>query len=53
MTKKHFTAIAEILKNSNDKKQIITELARFCKTQNSNFDTYRFKKACGLSDNEC
>ena len=48
MTKKHFNAIAEILKSYDNKKDIINELARFCKEQNPNFDIYRFKVACGL-----
>ena len=49
MTKKHFNAIASILNTCNTKKDIINELAIYCKEQNNNFDIVRFKKACGMS----
>lgn len=52
MTKKHFNALAEILReaHANAKttaelstvENIAKEIARFCRTQNSNFDTARF-----------
>jgi hypothetical protein len=52
MTKKHFNALAEILReaHANAKttaelstvENITREIARFCKTQNGNFDTARF-----------
>jgi len=48
MTRKHFNAIAEIIKTSEDKSEIARKLAQFCKTQNFNFDTYRFLTACGI-----
>lgn len=53
MTKRHFKAMAEILKNSQDKKEIINKIAVFCREENPNFNGYTFKKACGLSDEEC
>jgi hypothetical protein len=52
MTKKHFNKLAEILKNAETKKEIINQIAFFCYEQNPNFNGYRFKKACGLNDNE-
>ena len=52
MTRKHFIRLAEILKENESKKDIINEIARFCKQENSNFNVYRFKSACGLADNE-
>lgn len=53
ITKKHFNEIAKILKESKTKKEIINKMALFCYEQNPNFNGYRFKKACGLSDAEC
>ena len=53
MTKKDFNGLAEILKTSESKKEIINRIALFCYEQNSRFDRYRFKKACGLTDAEC
>lgn len=48
MTKKHFNAIAEIIATSQNKDEIAYKMARFCKTQNCNFNTYRFLTACGV-----
>lgn len=53
MTKKHFNELAKILKESNSKKEIINRVALFCHEQNPNFNGYRFKIACGLTDEEC
>ena len=53
MTKKHFKEIAEILKTSESKKEIINRIAGFCYEQNPNFNGYTFRKACGLTDEEC
>ena len=53
MTRKDFNKIAEILKTSESKKEIINRMALFCHEQNPNFNGYRFKKACGLTDAEC
>jgi len=46
MTKKHFNAIAKILKENESKKDIINAIALFCKEQNPNFNIDRFKNAC-------
>lgn len=51
--KKDFKEIAEILKDSTSKKEIINRISAFCRTQNGSFDDYRFKIACGLTDEEC
>ena len=53
MTKKHFNELAEILKTSKNKKEIINRISAFCYEQNPNFNGYRFKKACGLTEAEC
>jgi hypothetical protein len=52
MTKKHFNALAEILREAHNEakttetlatvERIAADIARFCRTQNSNFDTARF-----------
>ena len=48
MTRKHFNAIAEIIATSQNKEEIAYKMAQFCKTQNYNFDTYKFLIACGI-----
>lgn len=53
MYKKHFVKIAQILKESKTKKEIINKMALFCYEQNRNFDGYKFKRACGLTEEEC
>ena len=53
MTRKHFNEIAKILKESDSKKEIINRIALFCYKENTNFDKYRFKIACGLTNEEC
>ena len=45
MTRKHFIAIAKILRESNGKKEIIERLTDYFTTVNSNFDRDRFKDA--------
>jgi hypothetical protein len=45
-TKKHFEAIAEILREHNDKASIINALAFEFAKFNPNFDAERFVKAC-------
>ena len=52
MTRKHFNEIARILKTYENKKEIIDKIAQFCFKQNCNFNSYRFKRACGLTDAE-
>ena len=46
MTKKHFEAIAAILREHNDKASIINALAFEFAKFNPNFDAERFVKAC-------
>lgn len=65
MTKKHFIAIAEIIRENGNivgvnelqdlaakatAKQIAKDLARFFAGQNTNFDRTRFLDACGVFD---
>lgn len=54
MTKKHFEAIAEILKNSGDdcyegsgvdKRELIDNFSKWFKSENPNFDEVKFKEA--------
>jgi Golgi nucleoside diphosphatase len=47
MSRKHFVAIADILKTQNASKELCLELAYQFKTLNSNFDITRFLNACG------
>ena len=46
MTKKHFEAIAAILKANNAPLSLVMELAAYFETTNPNFDAERFVKAC-------
>lgn len=51
MTRKDFNAMAEMVSHANyltteQKEQLARDLADFCKSQNSNFDTQRFINAC-------
>jgi hypothetical protein len=49
MTKKHFIALAAVIKTSRDTytDQQIQELASFCAQFGPNFDCSRFIDACG------
>lgn len=55
MTKKHFKAIAEIIKKQNEKcpqatgNCIAYELCDYFKSVNSKFDSQRFLNACGIN----
>jgi len=59
MTKKHFIAIAQIIKENGYgdgnydavQSQIAYGLAKYFKEQNALFDESRFIEACGLVDN--
>ena len=48
MTRKHFKELAKILNENNASKQLVKDVILFCKTQNSNFDSFRFIDACGF-----
>ncbi len=46
MTKKHFEAIAKILRDNDADPTLVYELAQYFATTNHNFDAERFVKAC-------
>ncbi len=46
MTKKHFEAIAKILKAQSANLALVMELAAYFESTNPNFDAERFVKAC-------
>ena len=48
MTRKHFKELAKILNENKASKQLVKDVILFCKTQNSNFDSFRFIDACGF-----
>jgi hypothetical protein len=48
MTRKHFIALAQILKEHKADGVLIRDMAQFCYNENSNFDRARFYEACGL-----
>mgnify|MGYP003114368996 FL=1 len=48
MTRKHFIALAQILKEHKADGVLIRDMAQFCYNENSNFNRARFYEACGL-----
>lgn len=46
MTKKHFQAIADILRDHDAKPELKSELARYFKSLNPRFNRDRFLQAC-------
>mgnify|MGYP003131516999 FL=1 len=48
MTRKHFKELAKILNENKASKELVKDIILFCKTQNSNFDSFRFIDACGF-----
>tara|TARA_A100001201_G_C4035691_1_gene185102 strand:+ start:58 stop:210 length:153 start_codon:yes stop_codon:yes gene_type:complete len=46
MTRKHFVAIAEILKDRNADENLIRDFALLCLDENPNFDYIKFVNAC-------
>jgi hypothetical protein len=48
MTKKHFEAIAAIIKHTGPEFVVAEELAAYFETINPNFDKQRFLTACGF-----
>ena len=61
MTKKHYTAIAVILKNSREYRdisdmahyKIADSLASYFALDNKNFDRTRFLQVCGITELKC
>ena len=46
MTKKHFEAIAAILKANNAPLSLVMEFAAYFESENPNFDAERFVEVC-------
>ena len=46
MTRKHFKELASIICQNNVDVDLLKAIIKFCKSQNSNFDVYRFVDAC-------
>ena len=42
MTRKHFKELAKILNENKASKELVKDVILFCKTQNRNFDSFRF-----------
>jgi hypothetical protein len=49
-TKQHFIALAKLIKETDatTKQQVALEMAKLFKEDNTNFDSIKFFKACGL-----
>ena len=52
MTRKHFKELASIIYQNNVDVDLLKAIIKFCKSQNSNFDVYRFVDACGFTINK-
>ena len=48
LSRKHFKAMADILKEHRADGVLIRDMADFCYDSNSNFDRALFYEACGL-----
>jgi hypothetical protein len=48
LTRKHFKALAEILREHKADGVLVRDIADFCYNSNSNFDRGRFYHACEL-----
>ena len=48
MTKKHFIALAEVLKDNKASKNLIEDIMMVCNRYNNNFDREKFKDASGF-----
>ena len=46
LTRKHFKAIAQVIKTTSTKKQLVNELCIIFKQSNKLFDSTRFINAC-------
>jgi len=49
LTRRHFKAIADIISHVGDPqvhKMLVKQFSDFCRSENAQFDTYRFERAC-------
>ena len=52
MTRKHFKELANIINHHHVDVDLLKAIIKFCESQNSNFDVYRFVDACGFTVTE-
>ena len=52
LTRKCYRIIAKAIKTSNSKDEIVNKLCDEFRYDNYNFDSYKFKTACGVCNNE-
>lgn len=50
VTQKQYRKIADIIKQSNDKKELVDRLIYYFEEDNPDFDIYKFKEACCYSN---
>ena len=55
ISKKHFEAVAKIINNNvygnvNNKKNVVNSFIEYFKTQNKNFNSFRFYNACFINE---
>jgi hypothetical protein len=48
MSRRHFRALAEALKDSGASYQTVAAIARVCANENPRFDSSKFFEACGV-----
>ena len=52
MTRKHFRELAKILNDNNCDRELLQAIMKFCKSENRNFDAFKFVEASGFTVNE-
>ena len=52
MTRKHFKKLAKILSENNCDSELLKDIMKFCKSENSNFDAVKFVDASGFTVNK-
>jgi hypothetical protein len=53
MTRQHFTAVARVIAGIEDpgvRRRVCQDMIRELRYFNSNFDRYRFERACGVDE---
>lgn len=51
LSRKYYRVIAKAIQTSNTKDEIVNKLCEEFRYDNYNFDSYKFKTACGGCDN--
>lgn len=52
LTRKYYRVIAKAIQTSNTKDEMVNKLCDEFRYDNHNFDSYKFKTACGVCNHE-